>query len=367
MPPYLRTSRNSPPHSGSEAAGMLLPARAILDPVETPTMENRSLRKTYVLALLLAAGCALHAQQSDTYQGTSNPPPDSTIETTDTPQPTPLPKPPAGKPLAAPAPAQPAHAQVQVQIQPSSPGPAAMIRAGGDDDVIQNAAPQPSQPVLAQRAYAADPDSDVVHPAPLGPGQLAEGTLIRVKLLDRLSTVDSEKGQPFRSQVANDVFQGNNIVIPVGSEIDGRVVEVSSGHLGGHGSIRLRPETVILPDGTRCQLSAQVTATPGTHTRVGSEGTINPGSRMRRDTIEYGGVVTGGVIAGAFIGGPVGAVAGGAISAGVVTTHLLVNHPQARLEPGSVIDFTLTDMLSLTPAAAPAVAKSASPVNSEEN
>jgi hypothetical protein len=188
---------------------------------------------------------------------------------------------------------------------------------------------------------------------PLGPGQLAEGTLIRVKLLDRLSTVDREKGEPFRSQVASDVFQGNNVVIPAGSEIDGRVVEVSSGHLGGHGSMRLRPDVVILPDGTRCQLRAQVSATPGSRTRVGGEGTIIPGSRIRRDTIEYGAVVTGGVITGAFIGGPVGAVAGGAIGAGVVTTHLLVDHPQVTLEPGSVVQFTLTNTLSLTPALAP--------------
>jgi hypothetical protein len=165
--------------------------------------------------------------------------------------------------------------------------------------------------------------------------------------------VDSEKGEPFRSQVASDVFQGNNVVIPAGSEIDGRVVEVSTGHLGGHGSMRLHPEVVILPDGTRCQLRAQVTATPGSRTRVGSEGAITPGSRIHRDEIEYGGGVTAGVITGAFLGGPVGAVAGGAVGAGVVTTHLLVDHPQATLEPGSVIDFTLTDTLSLTPAVAP--------------
>ncbi|MGD0894297.1 MAG: hypothetical protein ABR923_22480 [Terracidiphilus sp.] len=323
-------------------------------------MENRMHRTIPVLALLIVAAgtAAARAQQTNPYQGTSNPPPDSTIETTTTPAP--QPKPPAGQPLVAPAPA-PASPQVQVQVQaepqPSYPSSAVtMPPAGNDNDVIQNTAPAPAQPVLAERAYAADPDGDIVHPAPLGPGQLGEGTLIRVKLLDRLSTVDSEKGQPFRSQVASDVFQGNNIVIPAGSEIDGQVVEVSSGHLGGHGSMRLRPEAVILPDGTRCQLRAQVTATPGTHTRVGSEGTITPGSRIHRDEIEYGGVVTGGVIAGAFIGGPVGALAGGAIGAGVVTTHLLVNHPQATLEPGSVINFTLTDTLSLTPAVVPGTA-----------
>ncbi len=325
-------------------------------------------RNLPMLVLLAAAGAMNAQQQTNPYEGTSTPPPDSTIVTSTTPQP----KPPAGKPMVTPAPAAPATAQPQApapvqdpmqnpdeaQPQPSSPGPAAaMPPAGTDDGVIQNVAPPPASPqtppALAQRSYAADPDGDIVHPAPLGPGQLGEGTVIRVKLLDRLSTVDSEKGQPFRSQVASDVFQGNNVVIPAGSEIDGRVVDVSSGHFAGHGSIRLRPETVILPDGTRCQLRAQVSATPGSRTRVASEGTIVPGSRMRRDTIEYGGVVTAGVVTGAFIGGPVGAVAGGAVGAGVVTTHLLVSHPQATLEPGSVIDFTLTDTLSLSPAVIP--------------
>jgi hypothetical protein len=330
-------------------------------------MENRMHRTIPVLALLVAAAAALHAQQPNPYQGTSNPPPDSTITTTTTPQP----KPPAGHPMVAPAPAptpapQDAQAQPQdqdqdqpqPQPQPSSPGPAAYAppAAGTDGDVIQNIAPAPpvaGSPALAQRAYAPDPDGDIVHPMPLGPGQLAEGTLIRVRLLDRLSTAETEKGQPFRSQVASDVFQGNNVVIPAGSEIDGRVVEVSSGHLGGHGSMRLRPDVIVLPDGTRCQLRAQVSATPGSHTRVGGEGTINAGSRIHRDEIEYGAVITGGVITGAFIGGPVGAVAGGAVGAGVVTTHLLVNHPQATLEPGAVIQFTLTDTLSLTPTVVP--------------
>lgn len=86
---------------------------------------------------------------------------------------------------------------------------------------------------------------------------------------------------------------------------------------------------------------------------MGSEGTILPGSRARRDEIEYGGAVGAGVITGAVIGGPVGAVTGGAIGAGAVTAHLLIDHPQATLEPGAILEFTLTDRLNLTPAAAP--------------
>ena len=55
----------------------------------------------------------------------------------------------------------------------------------------------------------------------------------------------------FKSHVASDVLQDGQVLIPAGAEIDGRVVEVSEGHAGGHGSIRLRPDMVILPDGRR--------------------------------------------------------------------------------------------------------------------
>jgi hypothetical protein len=215
------------------------------------------------------------------------------------------------------------------------------------------AAPVSAAPALSARGVAADPDGDIVHPAPLGPGQLGEGTRIRVALLDRLSTYDSERGQPFRSKVASDVYQGDAVVIPAGAEIDGQVVEVSSGHLGGHGSMRLRPETVILANGTRFDLHGEVTGTPGSRTRVGSEGTILPDSRVKRDGIEFGGAVGTGLVAGAVIAGPVGAVTGGAIGAGAVTAHLLINHPQATLEPGAILQFTLTDTLSLTAVVAP--------------
>lgn len=165
-----------------------------------------------------------------------------------------------------------------------------------------------------------------------------------------LSSALSQPGQPFRSRVATDVLQGGEVVIPAGSEIDGRIADVSSGHFGGHGSIRLRPERVILPDGSSYGLHAFVASTPASRTEVGAEGVIRPGSTLKRDSIEYGGVVTGGAITGAFLGGPVGALAGGLVGAGVVTVHLLVNHPQAHLETGDVLILTLTQNMRLEPA-----------------
>ena len=62
--------------------------------------------------------------------------------------------------------------------------------------------------------------------------------------------------------------------------------------------MRLQPEVVILPDGTRYRLRAELTGTPGSRTHVGSEGAILPNSRIKRDSIEYGGAVGAGAVTG---------------------------------------------------------------------
>jgi hypothetical protein len=43
---------------------------------------------------------------------------------------------------------------------------------------------------------------------------------------------------------------------------------------------------------------------------------------------------------------------GSLIGAGVVTAHLLISHPQATLEIGTTLLFTLTEPLSMVPTVA---------------
>jgi hypothetical protein len=326
-----------------------------------------------VLALFAASAAIVGAQdasqpnsQQTPYQGVSHPPADDEIVTTSNPDG----KPPAGHPLtvqpaAQPAPPAPVYAQqaaqapqpadVQLQQQPSAVDASGNVPAqeavdGTDDGIVRVAPSAPPMPAaLNQRAYAYDPDGDIVHPRPMRPGELQEGTSIRVRLLDRLSTAETEEGEPFRTRVASDVLQGGQVLIPAGSEIDGKVVEVSSGHLAGHGTMRLEPYSVVLPNGTRYRLHAEVTSTPGSRTRVVGEGTIRPDSRLKRDGIEYGGAVGAGAVTGAIVAGPVGALTGSLIGAGAITVHLMVSHPQATLESGTTLMFMLTDSLYLAP------------------
>ncbi len=330
---------------------------------------NRSIFAVLFFAATATAAVAQQANQSDPYQGVSNPPADDTIITTSAPQA----KPSAGHYAAA----EPA-ATVQAQAGPvrqATPVSAAMSAQsatavdGTDAGMVQVTQQAPlaaeAQPVLTQRASAravsttpalsdptastSDPDGDIVHPAPLPPGVLGEGTAIRVELIDELSSNFSQQGQPFRSRVASDVLQGDEVLIPAGSEIDGKVTEASSGHFGSYGTLRLNPETVILPGGRRYALNAAVSAAPDSDTHVRAEGVIAPGSQVKRDSIQYGGVVGGSAVTGALLGGPVGALAGGLIGAGLVTTHLLVSHPQANLDAGTTLILTLNENMHLDP------------------
>ena len=295
------------------------------------------------IAILVVAASAFNvgamAQQSDSqqaqpssYSGVSQPPNDPIVTSPDAPMV-------QGKPragvLAAPSP------------QPSSPGP---VNGYAAPDANQNQGQMPPQQALNTRPESSDPDGDIVHPLPSRQGELMEGVTIRVRLTERLSSTESEKGEPFHGQVASDVLQNGRVLIPAGSAIEGRVSAVSAGHFGGHGSFRLQPEAVIMPDGSRYKLHAETIGTPGSKTKIGSEGSINPGSRAKKDGIEYGAVVGTGAVAGAVLGGPVGALTGSLVGAGIVTTHLMVDHPQATLEPGSILLFSLTEPMNLMPA-----------------
>jgi hypothetical protein len=319
-------------------------------------------RNIFVYALLAATAAVLGAQQASQqgpYAGTSNPPPDDTI-TTPEPQPAPVAKPSPSHPMYA-QPAAPQQTPQNAQpAQRSLDGSLYSIPANGadgtDDGIVQVAPDNSAPPALNPRApridsVSADPDGDIVHPAPLPPGTLGEGAVIRVRLMDRLSTAMNQSGDAFRTRVVSDVIQDGQVLIPAGAEIDGKVDSVSSGHFAGHGSMRLQPEFVILADGSRFHLYADTTGAPGSNDRIGGEGDVTPGSRMKKVGIEYGAGTGAGVVTGAIIGGPGGALAGGIIGASVITVHLLMDHPQATLDDGAVLLFTLNEPLHLVAAA----------------
>lgn len=326
---------------------------------------------------------------ADQETGVSHPPPDDTIEATEiNPQPenNPLPPPanpspvapaaPARTPAAAPA-AQPA--QISATVFPSSPAttPAPQAGPGGEVDntdygIVTVAVPQNSPAATGGAASDAqnpaygivtsvpnpaaptsgwNPNNDIVNYVPVDPNAMGIGTNIGVRLSQELSTADVQRGAFFRGVVTQDVYNGSKLVIPAGSEMRGTVVYVSQGHhLGIRASMRLRPDVILLPDGTAYHLYADAIATQVPGVRVNDEGGLEAARHYKKDAVEYGAGTGVGAVAGAELGGPVGAGVGSVVGAGLVTTHMLRQPPAALdLQAGSVIIFSLTEPMPLIP------------------
>jgi hypothetical protein len=129
------------------------------------------------------------------------------------------------------------------------------------------------------------------------------------------------------------------------------VVHISQGHhLGPHASLHLRPDVVVLPDGTAYHLYAEVVESDAPGTRADDEGGIEASNHYKKDAIEYGAAAGTGAVVGGAVAGPVGAGVGTLVGAGAVTTHLLLQDPQAaKLPQGTLLVFALTEPMGLTP------------------
>ena len=291
--------------------------------------------------LLVPAGFAQQAAQSPN-TGVSNPPADDTI-TVSQDDPAPAPKP---SPAVAAAPAAPVNPPATTTATASNP----------DEGIVTSlpssaSTPAPATSATLETRPAYNPDSDIVGYVPSPNNELAEGTNIRVRLLDSLSTKETNAGTAFKAQVATDVYKNGRVIIPAGSELRGRVVGVTQGHhFGTASTLRLRPDVVILPDGTAYHLFAQVIESKAPNTRTDSEGGIQPSSHLKKDAIEYGAGVGTGALVGAKIAGVHGAVIGSLVGAGVITVHMMMQHPEmAEVPKGSIVTFSLTEPMDLMP------------------
>jgi hypothetical protein len=299
----------------------------------------------------------------DQYTGVSHPPADSTIQADedlssqpDQPVVAPQPKPSAAIPMApavaaAPAPAAgplPPPAAASPAPRPMNPAFAGEVDNTDMGIVTVVGAPGSAAPLQARPASA---DYGIVADVPYNPYDLREGTNITVRLAQELSTTETEPGTAFSGSVLQDVYSDGKVIIPAGSEMRGRVVSVSQGHhLGPHATIRLRPDVVVLPDGTAYHLFAEVVETDAPGTRADDEGGIQASNHYKKDAIEYGAAVGTGAVVGGAVAGPVGAGVGTLVGAGAVTTHLLLQDPQAaKLPQGTLLVFSLTEPMGLTP------------------
>jgi len=180
-----------------------------------------------------------------------------------------------------------------------------------------------SAPLLASTANFAVPDD----------------TALRIRLDDTLTSNDSEVGDPFSATVVDKGDYRNARVYGHVSEID------MSGKIKGHTSMVLRFDRLVMPDGRRAPIHAEIIelyhAPSGE--KVGVEGAIESGGRGRK-SIEHTaiGAGAGALLGGIFGGGKgagIGSIIGGVGGLGTTAFH---GHQQITLNSGQEILIRIT-------------------------
>jgi len=154
---------------------------------------------------------------------------------------------------------------------------------------------------------------------------------LRIRLDDTLTSVDSSVGDPFSATVVDQGEYQN-------ARVYGHITEIqTSGRVKGHTSMGLRFDRLVMPDGRRSPIHAEIVelyhAPSGE--RVDVEGAIESGGRGRK-SIEHtaigggAGALLGGIFGGGK-GAGIGSIIGGVGGLGTTAFH---GHQKITLSSG---------------------------------
>ncbi len=158
---------------------------------------------------------------------------------------------------------------------------------------------------------------------------VADGTVLRIRLENTISTRTSRQGDVFTAIVTEPVYLpgSSTVAVPAGAKISGSVTRVlRPGRVKGTAELHLRYDRLTMPGGADFTMSA-TTAGVG-DPKVGKvdpgEGTMKGNTSKTRDGATIGGSAAGGAVIGGVVGGPAGAAVGAAIGAAVGTGGVLI-------------------------------------------
>jgi hypothetical protein len=246
-------------------------------------------------------------------------------------------------------------------VKPSPAIPMATVTVSTPAPVLYKhdnvAATSPTQiaalhPVDPTMAVTDDVNSGVVvTDVPVGPNELAIGTMLKATLQQPISTETTVAGTRFTAALSANISRNGVVLLPTGSLIYGRITQIHGGRaIGIPSAIRLQPDSISLPDGTTYKLRAEVTDLDHFKaSHVNDEGTI-VGDTHPGTAAALGVTTTGAIITGAMLGGGVGAVIGLGVGAGAATIWWLNHDRQQELPAGTEIAFSLNNSLQINPA-----------------
>lgn len=182
---------------------------------------------------------------------------------------------------------------------------------------------------------------------------LPAGAQLTVVMETSLTTKKTKVGDPFRARLVVPVFANQREVLPVGTSIEGTVVNLKGpGRVKGKAQMQLRPDMLYLPDGRDIALGAELKSAQSEDGQVKldpKEGTIQGGGKKGMDAKK----TIGGVGLGAGIGGIAGGGTGAAIGAGAAGTVAILHQvfkrgKDADLPAGSELVLEVTRDVSFS-------------------
>jgi type IV secretion system protein VirB10 len=202
----------------------------------------------------------------------------------------------------------------------------------------------PSQPV-ATAAAASSRGSDSAPKAAPERYVVPSGTRLPLILHNAVTTRNAKPGDPVYLETLFPIVIDNRILIPAGSYVQGEVLESKRpGKVKGTGEIRLRLNSMILPNGYAVDFNAIPTnAGTGGNEATDKEGKIHGdtdkgddvGTILKSTGIGAG---VGGIATQSAKGAGIGAGAGAAVGLAAV---LLTRGPELELPRGTTVDVVL--------------------------
>jgi hypothetical protein len=175
------------------------------------------------------------------------------------------------------------------------------------------------------------------------------GTVIPVNLTSRISTKHAKDGDGIYAQTAVPIALNNEILIPAGSFVRGKITHVTQpGRIKGRAELTFSFQHITLPTGASFEIYASLGGTGGTVERKGEATVVrdkgDDGEQVLTDSAKgtgtgaVVGAVYGGGVGGAAKGAAVGAAAG---AAGSGLAALIKRGDALVLEPGTMIEIVL--------------------------
>jgi hypothetical protein len=235
----------------------------------------------------------------------------------------------AFSPAAPPAP-EPERAYVPAPVKPSPRHRTVSARA---------VAPPPPAPAQSSAPVAAPP-APVAHAAPAPPPKpvtIPDGTTLSIRMIDPVDSDRNQIGDRFRATLDTPITINDQVIVPTGADIEGRVAELkTSGHFTGQSQIALELTSVSV-NGRRYSI------TTDQFSREGS-------SRGKNTAAKVGGGAAVGAILGGIIGGGKGAAIGATVGAGAGTgVQAATKGQQIHIQPEQLLSFRLQSPLTVTP------------------